>query len=144
MEKELSIEEIMANYEAAQKETTNNLKKLLQQRTQEILGLLGLEPFQAHIKKVFDYVELEVDDLLLDGGTLEQGQTEVGYGATHAVLRPDGKLYHLRVFGEPDDEDGDWEYSGTLQGEITPEEYLKIAPDVIRRVEEGILEASKS
>lgn len=139
MERESTVEQIMANYEAAQKEAANALKTLLQQRTQEVLGLLGLELFQKHIEGVFGNIDLDVKDLLLDGGILEKGQTKVAYGATHAVLRPDGKLYHLRVLGEPDEE-GDWEYQGTLQEEVTDQEYLSKAPSVIKRVEKIISE----
>lgn len=140
MERELTLEEIMANYEAAQRETVNGLKKLLQQRTQKALGLKALR--EDVKEKAFGDIDLDVKDLLLDGAIIEQGQTEVAYGATHAVLRPDGKLYKLRVLGGPGEE-GDWEYQGTLQGEITDQEFLDIAPLVIKEVEMLISEVQR-
>lgn len=112
---------------------------------------LFLKEFRNRLKKggekevaqrVFKNIDLDVEDLLLDGGILKEGQTEVAYGATHAVLRSNGKLYHLRVFGESD-EDDDWEYEGTLQGEITDQEFLDIAPLVIKKVERLISEVQR-
>ena len=63
----------------------------------------------------------------------------MAYGATNAILMTDRKLYHFRVLGESD-EDGDWEYEGALQEEITTREYLDRAPSLIKGIERLILE----
>lgn len=139
MEKESNIGTILSEFEVAKRKTVEALKVLLQQQTQEVVKK-GL--FEGPKPKSFDDVDLDFEEPFLYAGLLETAQSDVGYRAEHVVLRRDGKLYQLEVFGEPDEE-GDWEYEGKLLGEINDEDYLNITPRVIEGVEELISGATE-
>lgn len=138
-EREKNLGEILGALFEAEERAATEIKNLLKERTQRGLEL---DVFKGITDRQFSGIHIDPDikkNILLDGGTLNYGQTDVASRATHAVLMNDGRLLHFVVLGDSD-EDGDWEYQGVLQQEeCITREYLDIAPLIIKRIEQTVL-----
>lgn len=145
MEREQSLNQILAEYAEAQEETANRLRSLLQQRTQRALelNLFGEEVTKSLLPGVKLDQEIR-ESILIATGPYEKKKEGLDAMLTHVVLRNDGKLYTLEVLEQSELAHTETKKRGTLKEEVIDDDCLiEYAPLFIGFLATIILEPDK-
>lgn len=113
------VDELMEGYRKSERKTADRLKEILQGQTREAR--------ETHLIEVNNYHGVEILGIVAK----KSDGNDAGWREDCVALNTEGILVELTVLGEP--EDDDWTYAGTLGEEVQPDQYIKLAPDLIKR-----------